>query len=70
MLIRNIHIISFGMLYDRHIRFGDGLNVIEGENETGKSTVGAFVKFMFYGLDKAEGTNTSAGECPAVPVRC
>lgn len=53
MLIKKLHIISFGMLSDRHITFGDGLNVIEGENETGKSTVGAFIRFIFYGLDKA-----------------
>lgn len=53
MLIKKLHIISFGMLSDRHIAFGDGLNVIEGENETGKSTVGAFIRFVFYGLDKA-----------------
>ena len=38
MLIKKLHIISFGMLSDKHISFGDGLNVIEGENETGKST--------------------------------
>ncbi len=54
MTIKNISIISFGMIRNRTIDFADGLNVIEGDNETGKSTVGAFIKFIFYGLNKAE----------------
>lgn len=53
MIIKELHIISFGMLDDKTVVFGPGLNVIEGENETGKSTVGAFIRFIFYGLDKA-----------------
>lgn len=53
MIIKKIHIVSFGALTDKVIELGDRLNVIEGENETGKSTVGAFIRFIFYGLDKA-----------------
>ena len=54
MVIKSINIISFGMIKNRTFEFADGLNVIEGDNETGKSTVGAFIKFMFYGMNKAE----------------
>ncbi|MBO4423498.1 MAG: AAA family ATPase [Clostridia bacterium] len=53
MKILKLHIISFGMIEDKTIPLGDGLNVIEGDNETGKSTVAAFIRFIFYGLDKA-----------------
>lgn len=52
MKINELHIVSFGMLSDKDVSFCDGLNVIEGDNETGKSTVGAFIRFIFYGLDK------------------
>lgn len=50
MYIKNIHIVSFGALKDRHITFEKGLNIIEGKNEAGKSTVAMFIKFMLYGL--------------------
>ena len=53
MKILKLHIISFGMIEDKTIPLGDDLNVIEGDNETGKSTVAAFIRFVFYGLDKA-----------------
>ncbi len=42
------------MLTDKKTDIGAGLNVVLGDNETGKSTLGAFIKFIFYGLDKAE----------------
>ena len=41
------------MISDKQIEFGEGYNVIEGNNETGKSTISAFIRFIFYGLDKA-----------------
>ncbi len=53
MIIKKLNIISFGMISNKQIEFGENLNVIEGNNETGKSTIGAFIRFIFYGLDKA-----------------
>ena len=53
MIIKKLNIISFGMINNRQIDLSEGLNVIEGNNETGKSTIGAFIRFIFYGLDKA-----------------
>lgn len=50
MIIENIHIISFGKLQDFRLDLSGGINIIEGGNESGKSTVSAFIKFMFYGL--------------------
>ncbi len=54
MYIKKINIDEFGKFTDFSLELGSGLNIIEGDNETGKSTVGMFIKFMFYGLSTAE----------------
>ncbi len=50
MYIKSIHITSFGPLKDRDIALTPGLNIFEGANESGKSSVAMFIKFMLYGL--------------------
>lgn len=45
------HIENFGKLSDLTLHFSDGLNVINEANAWGKSTLAAFLKAMFYGLD-------------------
>lgn len=50
MRIHTIHIMSFGGLKNREFNPGEGVNVYYGENETGKTSVAMFVKFMLYGL--------------------
>ncbi len=57
MRIEQINITSFGMLVSRTFEFGCGINLVEGENESGKSTLAAFIKFMLYGLDKKAGAD-------------
>ena len=52
MRIKELQIDVFGGLKDRKLTFEDGLNLIEGENESGKSTVMLFIKFMLYGLPR------------------
>ncbi len=54
MYIEKIHIDTFGKLSDRDFEFGRGVNIIEGENESGKSTLAAFIKFIFYGVPSRE----------------
>lgn len=49
MKLNKIYISSFGGLKDFTLELGDGLNVIYGQNEDGKSTVATFIKSMFYG---------------------
>ena len=51
MTIHHIHIVHFGMLSDFSLKLEKNLHIIEGENETGKSTISAFIRFMLYGLD-------------------
>ncbi|MBQ7715533.1 MAG: AAA family ATPase [Clostridia bacterium] len=50
MYIKEIYIKSFGAIIDRKIEFDEGLNLLTGSNECGKSTVVMFIKFMLYGL--------------------
>ena len=50
MYIKHLNIESFGTLRDREIDLSDGLNIIEGANESGKSALAMFIKFMLYGL--------------------
>lgn len=50
MYIKELYIGAFGGLKDRKFSFTDGINLIEGENESGKSTLCAFIKFIFFGL--------------------
>ena len=52
MKIVELHIIQFGRFSDRTFSFSDGFNIIEGKNESGKSTLQAFIKFMLYGLPR------------------
>ncbi len=54
MIINKIHVDAFGALKDLTLELTDGLNIIQGENESGKSTLSAFIKFIFYGLDTKE----------------
>ena len=41
---------TFGALERRTLTFSPGLNIIEAPNESGKSTLAAFVRVMLYGL--------------------
>lgn len=50
MIIESIYIKNFGKLSDVRIDLADGVNILRGENESGKSTVCAFIRFVFYGL--------------------
>lgn len=50
MYIKEINIKTFGGLCNKTLKFTNGLNVIYGANESGKSTVIAFIKYIFYGI--------------------
>ena len=58
MRITEINISEFGCLKDKVIRPESGMNVIYGENESGKSTIQLFIKFMLYGLGRRSASNT------------
>ena len=54
MIIEKIEIRSFGLLRDMTLEFSQSVNVIEGQNEAGKSTIAAFIKYMLFGFDSEE----------------
>lgn len=55
MVITELYIKNFGMLSEKHIRFTDGVQVIYGENESGKSTLHGFIRAMLFGLERGRG---------------
>ncbi len=57
MIIESIRIDNFGRLRDVSYTFGEGLTIIEGDNESGKSTLAAFIRYMLYGFGRAAGSD-------------
>ena len=58
MIIEKIVIKSFGLITDMTLEFSDKVNVIEGQNEAGKSTIAAFIKYMLYGFESVDSVDT------------
>lgn len=55
MKITHIRIGHFGKLHNVEIDFTDRVNVVFGPNESGKSTIHAFIGAMLFGLDRSRG---------------
>lgn len=50
-----LQIKSFGKFHDCVIPFHDGLNVVYGKNEAGKSTIHTFIRGMLFGIQPQRG---------------
>lgn len=55
MYFNKLLIKSFGKFNNRELELKPGLNLIYGENESGKTTVKEFIVGMLYGIDKSRG---------------
>lgn len=55
MVITELYIRNFGKLSERHFYLRDGVQVISGENEYGKTTLHAFIRAMLFGLGRGRG---------------
>ncbi len=55
MKLLDLHINGFGKFHDRDLTFSDGLNIVYGKNEAGKSTIHNFVRSMLFGLERGRG---------------
>ncbi|MGL4570064.1 MAG: AAA family ATPase [Clostridium sp.] len=55
MIIKKIRIKAFGGIKDKDIDLTDGINLIYGENEKGKSTVENFIRAWLFGFTAARG---------------
>ena len=52
MQIKELQINNFGKLKNKKIELKNGINVISGKNESGKSTLLKFITSMLYGISK------------------
>lgn len=55
MYIKKAELTNFGKFNQKTIAFSPGLNVVYGENESGKSTLHSFLVAMLFGLEKQRG---------------
>lgn len=55
MWIEKIQIKNFGKFHEKTIEFSEGLNVIYGANESGKTTIHNFLTGMLFGIEKSRG---------------
>lgn len=55
MKFLELHLKGFGKFHDRTISFTDGINVIYGKNEAGKSTMHTFIRGMLFGIQPQRG---------------
>ena len=55
MIIKQLVMKNFGKFTYRDITFRNGMNIVYGPNEAGKSTVHSFIRGMFFGMDKKRG---------------
>ena len=52
MFLDELYVEEFGTLADLTIKLSHGVNIFEGKNESGKSTLLAFIRYMFYGFPR------------------
>lgn len=53
---------SFGKLEDREFVLSEGLNIIYGKNESGKSTLSAFIKYILYGFSSQKSRSVQSND--------
>ncbi len=58
MIIKELNLIGFGKFKNKIVNFEDGLNILYGENEYGKTTLHNFIDGMFYGFLKPYAKST------------
>ena len=59
MKIDNFKINNYGKIENREVILKNGINIIKGYNEAGKSTILSFLNSMLYGIDKTKKGNIS-----------
>lgn len=52
--IKELYLLSFGNFEDKKIILNQGFNLIYGKNESGKSTLTAFIEGLLYGFDEGK----------------
>ena len=62
MEIKACTIMGFGKFHRRSFSFSDGIHVIYGENEAGKTTLRTFLVSMLFGIDRKRGAASKKDE--------
>lgn len=52
MKIKNLKVNAYGNIENKDINLGEGINIIHGENESGKSTLLNYIVSSFYGISR------------------
>lgn len=55
MIIKELRLKNFGRFHNKEIQLKEGINLIYGENESGKSTLHSFIQGMLFGIEKPRG---------------
>lgn len=55
MKIEKLEIRNFGKMQNRMLEFSEGIQLISGENESGKSTVHTFIRSLLFGMTRGRG---------------
>lgn len=55
LVIKELNMKNFGKFHHKIIPLHKGINLIYGENETGKTTIYYFIKSMFFDIEKKKG---------------
>ncbi|MDO4169665.1 MAG: AAA family ATPase [Lachnospiraceae bacterium] len=62
MKLRACTLMGFGKFYRKSFSFSDGVHVIYGENEAGKTTLRTFLVSMLFGIDRKRGAASKKDE--------
>lgn len=62
MRIRKLTVEAFGKFKERSFLLEDGINVVVGPNESGKSTLARFIRFMLYGFGTSRKTDLAEND--------
>lgn len=62
MILKKLEITAFGKFKNKTIGFSEGLNIIRGDNESGKTTIINFIFAMLYGFGDNRGKGISLRE--------
>lgn len=55
MILKRLTIRNFGRIHEKTLELSPGINVLYGENESGKTTTHTFVRSMLYGITRQRG---------------
>lgn len=62
MKIQRLELRNYGKFHNKVIEFGDGIQLLGGENEAGKTTLYTFIKSMLFGMERGRGRAAASDE--------